>query len=104
MFRAFTTAAVLVLTLTMQMGTAAQAGEVATVHFGDLNLAQANDAQILAGRVHTAAELACASQKPGRSPSLFYKSMYEHCVFRVSQATSAKVLAMAGQSRKIANK
>jgi UrcA family protein len=99
MFRTFTTAAVLALTVAT-----AQAGDVTTVHFGDLNLANASDAQILAGRVNTAAESACGSQFPVRDPSLFYKSMYEYCVLRVSQATSAKVLAMMGQARKIANK
>ena len=100
MFRTFTTAAVLALTII-----AAQADNVVTVHFGDLNLANASDAQILAGRVHAAATLVCASDGLERFPvKLEDRSRRDRCIADVNQTLSAKVLAMAGQSRKVANK
>jgi UrcA family protein len=100
MFRAITTAAILALTVT-----AAQAGDSVTVRFGDLDPAKASDARVLAGRVHAAAALVCASEGQDRHPVLLeYRLTRDKCIAGVSQTLSAKVLAMAGQSRKLAGK
>ena len=100
MFRTITAAAILVLTIT-----AAQAGDSVTVRFGDLDLAKASDTQLLAGRVHAAAALVCASDGLERYPvKLEDRSRRERCIADVSQTLSAKVLAMSGQSRKLAGK
>jgi UrcA family protein len=100
MFRTFTTAAILVLA-----ATAAQAGDIATVRFGDLDLTRAKDAQLLDSRVRAAAALVCAADGHDRYPVLLeYRLTREKCIADVSQTLSAKVLAMAGQSRKIAGK
>ncbi|HTF42360.1 MAG TPA: UrcA family protein [Terriglobales bacterium] len=100
MFRTFTAAAVLALTVAT-----AQAGDVATVHFGDLNLANPTDAQTLAGRVHTAAALVCVSENQDRNLVLLhYRLQREKCIADVSQTISAKVVAMSGQARKLAAK
>jgi UrcA family protein len=100
MFRTFITAAILALTIT-----AAQAGDSVTVRFGDLDLAKASDAQVLAGRVHAAATLVCASDGLQRYPvKLEDRSRRDRCIADVNQTLSAKVLAMAGQSRKFAGK
>jgi UrcA family protein len=100
MFRTFTTAAILALTVT-----AAQAGDIATVRFGDLDLARPGDTQVLAGRVHAAAALVCAADGHDRYPVLLeYRLTREKCIADLSQTLSAKVLAMSGQSRKLAGK
>ena len=100
MFRTFTTAAILALTVT-----AAQAGDSVTVRFGDLDLAKAKDAQVLASRVHAAAALVCASEGQDRHPVLLeYRLTSDRCIAGVSQTLSAKVLAMAGQTGKFASK
>ena len=100
MFRTFTTAAILALTVT-----AAQAGDAATVRFGDLDLAKLSDTQVLAGRVHAAAALVCASDGLERYPvKLEDRSRRERCIADVSQTLSAKVLAMSGQTGKFASK
>ena len=100
MFRTITTAAILALTIT-----AAQADGSVTVRFGDLDLAKANDTQVLAGRVHAAAELACASDGLERYPvKLEDRSRRDRCIAQVSQILSAKVLAMADQTGKFASK
>jgi|KBSMisStaDraftv2_1062788.scaffolds.fasta_scaffold665068_1 UrcA family protein len=100
MFRTFTVVAVFVSTIS-----AAQAGDVVAVHYGDLNLTNANDTGILAGRLYAVAELRCAALKPDPGyQSLFYKSGYKSCLDRVSKATSAKVMAVAGEPRRFASK
>ena len=99
MFRTFTVVAVLALSTS-----AAQAGEVVTVRYGDLNLANANDTRTLAGRVYAVAELRCAALRPDRrSQSLFYKMTYKTCTDRVSHVTSVKVMAVAGEPRRYAS-
>jgi UrcA family protein len=100
MFRTFTTVAILALTIS-----AAQAAGDVVVRFGDLDLAKASDAQVLAGRVHAAAALVCLSENQDRYPVLLhYRLTREKCIDSVSQTLSAKVLAMSGQSRKFAGK
>lgn len=99
MFRSFTTASVLALTIS-----AAQAGDVVSVQFGDLNLANANDEQTLAGRVHAAAALVCASEIQDRHPvPLHYRLTRDRCIERASRATSARVMAAASKSRRFAS-
>lgn len=91
MFRIFTTAAVLALTVT-----AAQAGDTVTVHFGDLDMTRAKDAQILAARIHDAAETACAPEaNPRMHPISHYGAIFEHCVYRTSNSAMTKYQTLA---------
>ena len=100
MFRNFTTAAILALTVT-----AAQAGNSVTVRFGDLDLTRAKDAQLLDSRVHAAATLVCGSHGYDlHSLRLEDRLSRDNCIAYVSQTLSAKVLAMSDQSRKFAGK
>jgi UrcA family protein len=99
MFRTFTAVAVLALS-----ASAAQAGEVVAVHYGDLNLANGNDTGVLAGRVHAVAEVRCAAMKPDPNfQGLFYKMNYDSCLNRISRSTTARVMAVAGEPRRYAS-
>lgn len=92
MFRTITAAALLVLTIT-----AAQAASL-TVRYGDLNLSNADDARILASRVQTAAEAACADWKPDRWQknsffvNRFYKNIYDSCVDTTARRVNNRVM------------
>src|SRR6185437_8321975 len=92
MFRTITAAALLALTIT-----AAQAASL-TVRYGDLNLSNADDARILASRVQTAAEAACADWKPDRWQknsffvNRFYKNIYDSCVDTTSRRVNSRVM------------
>lgn len=99
MLRMFTTAAVLALGIV-----SAQAGD-ATLYFGDLNLSNPGDANILASRVQSAAETACAADRPetGRN-SQFYRSIYRACIARTGQVATARVMALSGQPPRFASK
>jgi UrcA family protein len=91
MYRIFTAAALLALTIT-----AAQAGDIVTVHFGDLDPASASDAQTVAARIHDAAEEVCAPvADPRMRPISHYGAIFDHCVYRTSNSAIAKYQALA---------
>jgi len=71
MFRMFTTAAVLALTVT-----AAQAAD-------------------LSSRIHEAAVAACAPESASSMPASHYGAITQHCIDRISSAAMAKVQAEA---------
>jgi UrcA family protein len=100
MFRTFTTAAILALTIT-----AAQAANDVTVHFGDLDLTKASDAQVLTDRVHVAAASACALQSNDPRPvSLYYRATSDSCIAHISQTISWLIIARSGQYMSFASK
>ena len=68
MFRTFTSAAILALTIT-----AAQA-DPTNVQFGDLDLSRPADMQVLNSRIEKAVETACSSLR-GSGPLMFYECM-----------------------------
>jgi UrcA family protein len=91
MFRIFATAAVLALTVT-----AAQAEDTVTVHFGDLDLAKAKDAQLLTARIHDAAETVCSPEAaPHMRPISHYSAIFEACVYRTSNSAMTKYQTLA---------
>jgi UrcA family protein len=100
MFRTFTAAAILALTIT-----AAQAESPVTVHFGDLDLSKTGSGQILAQRVHAAAESTCVStiSAPGIR-RLYYRELHDACVLRTSQETIGHIQVLAAQSSRLASK
>jgi hypothetical protein len=73
MFRMFTTAAILALTIT--------AG------------AQAEES--LTSRIHDAAVEACAVENNAGKPALYYSALTQHCVDRISAAAVIKYQAQA---------
>jgi hypothetical protein len=86
MYRIFTTAAVVSLTIT-----AAQAGTT----------------DQLAARIHNAAVAACAPEHVSQSlPRSHYGAIDDQCVYRISQSAMTKyqALATAAQSSKLADK
>jgi UrcA family protein len=91
MFRTFITAAVLALTVT-----AAQAEGIVTVHVGDLNPANAKDAQLLTARISEAAEAVCAPMAArGMLPISHYGAVFKACVYRTSNSAMTKYQAQA---------
>jgi hypothetical protein len=72
MFRTFTTAAILALTIT-----AAQAGES------------------LSTRIHNAAVEACSVESNASAPVLYYGALTQHCIERISAAATVKYQAAA---------
>jgi UrcA family protein len=99
MYRTQAVVAVMVLATS-----AARAGDVVPVRYGDLNLANASDTEVLAKRVYAVAELRCAEQRPDQGhQSLFYKMIYDECTYRVSHATTARVMAAVGEPRRYAS-
>jgi len=86
MFRTFTTAAVLALTVTA---------------------AQAGTSDQLAARIHDAAVVACAPERvSGALPRSHYGAIDDQCVYRISRSAMDKYQAQAAaaQSSKLANK
>jgi UrcA family protein len=103
MFRIFTAAAMLTLTLALPLA-AAQADPVGNVYFGDLDLSRPADAQSLNNRIEKAAETACISLR-GMRPWTFYNSWYAHCVSDAAARTSARIAALtSGKYRTVASK
>jgi UrcA family protein len=98
MFRIFTTAAVLALTIAT-----AEAGPAVTVHYGDLDLSSAAGADVLNSRIQEAAQTSCAGLR-GPARSLFYPAWYASCVRDVSANTSTRIAARSGKPRVIASK
>jgi hypothetical protein len=86
MYRVFTTAAVLALTIaTAQAGTSDQ----------------------LTARIHDAAVAACAPERvTGGLPAAHYAAIDEQCIYRISRSAMTKyeALAKAAESSKLANK
>ena len=98
MFRTFTSAAILALTIT-----GAQAGP-ATVQFGDLDLSRPGDTQVLNSRIEKAAETACTSLS-GLSPVVFYHAWFAKCVSGTTADMSARIAALStGKARAFASK
>ena len=86
MFRTFTTAALLALTI---------------------NAAQAGTTEQLATRIHDAAVVACAPERvSGALPRSHYGAIDDQCVYRISRSAMDKYQAQAAaaQSSKLANK
>jgi len=98
MFRTFTTAAILTLTIT-----AAQAGPSAVVHFGDLDLSRPADVQVLNSRIEKAAEATCG-MPDSRSTSMYYNEWHARCISRAVTDTSARIAAVSGKARAFASK
>jgi UrcA family protein len=99
MFRTFTTAATLALTIT-----AAQAGPANTVHFGDLDLSRPGDTRVLDSRIHQAAETACASFRSSKTKN-FYRTWFENCVSNAVADTTARIAAISSSKpRAVASK
>jgi len=91
MFRTFMTAAILALTVT-----AAQAGDTVTVHVGDLYLTRANDAQMLATRVHDAAKTACTPEFAAHTHAIAHNNaVFQSCVNQASKSALTKYQALA---------
>ena len=90
MFRSFTVAALIALSIA-----AAQAGEV---RFGDLNLASPRDTDVLKSRITAAAAQTCGPVQLdfGVSASVAYQAGRDQkaCIARISERTLAKVMAM----------
>jgi UrcA family protein len=93
MLRTVTTTAILALTLT-----AAQAGPVITVPYGDLDLSRPADAQVLGARVARAAESTCDSLANLR-PALFYKSWFAACVRSTAAEATSQIAALSRSDR-----
>ena len=86
MFRTFTTAAVLALTVTA---------------------AQAGTSDQLAARIHDAAVTACAPERAsGALPRSHYGAIDEACIYRISRSAMTKYqnAAKADERNKLANK
>ena len=91
MRRTFTTATLLALTIS-----AAQAGDIVTVHFGDLDPTNAKDAQLVTARIHDAAEAACArAVDPQMGPVLYYDAIFKHCIDWTSKSAMTRYQALA---------
>jgi UrcA family protein len=91
MFRTFMTAAILALTVI-----AAQAGDIVTVHVGDLDLARAQDAQILDTRVQAAAKTACTPEFGAHTHAIAHNNaVFQSCVKQASKSAMTKYQTMA---------
>ena len=103
MFRIFTAAAMLTLTLALPLA-AAQADPAITVHFGDLDLSRTADTQALNSRIEKAAETACTSLRDVR-PRMFYNAWFAQCVREATAMTSARIAALTStRYRAVASK
>jgi UrcA family protein len=94
MFRAFTTASILALSVTT-----AQAASDVEVQFGDLDLSSPSQASILQERIKQASNKVCGPllwSYPS-PPSLFYPRWFKDCVNATSAETTRRVEARAGQ-------
>ena len=98
MFRTFTTAAILTLTIT-----ATQAGPSGVVHFGDLELSRPADVQVLNSRIEKAAEATC-NVPDSHSTSIYYNQWHARCVSHAVADTSARIAAVSGKYRAFASK
>ena len=100
MIRNFAAAVVLVLSVTT-----AHAGPSVPVSFADLNLSNPDDIQVLAVRIHVAAETACGPSilLPGAS-GFIYREQHQTCVDRTSHKAIEQAEAMAGRSSYVARK
>ena len=99
MFRTFTTAAILALTVT-----AAQAGDTVTVHVGDLNLTRAQDTQTLATRVQAAAKTACTQELGVHTQAIAHNNaVLQSCVKQASKSAMTKYQALA-KAKAVENK
>jgi UrcA family protein len=98
MFRTFATAAVIALSITA----AAQAGTV-TVSLKGLDLSDPATSQVLATRIHTAAEQACgpAAEPLDNRPSMQTEARLDNqaCVRRASQAALGAIQAQPRLAR-----
>jgi UrcA family protein len=91
MFRTFLTAAVLTLSVI-----AAQAGDTVTVHVGDLDLAKAQDAQMLDTRVQAAAKTACTPEFGAHTHAIDYNNaLFQSCIKQASKSAMTKYQTMA---------
>ena len=97
MFRAFTAASILALTVTT-----AQAAPAIEVKFSDLDLSRPSDASILQARVHQAANSVCGQLLEPYSTSLFYRTWFNNCIRATSVQTTRLVEARAGHYRAFA--
>ena len=94
MFRAFTTATILALTVTA----ARAASSDIEVPFGDLDLSKPSDATILQDRIQQAASRVCDQLLWTYTASpTFYRSWFNSCVGATSAQTTRRVEARAGQ-------
>jgi UrcA family protein len=98
MFRTFTTAAILAMTIA-----SAQAYPAITVRFGDLDLSRPADTQVLNSRIEKAAETACDTMQFSRA-SIFYSQWYARCVSNAVAKTSARIASVSGKYRAFASK
>ena len=93
MFRAFTTASILALTV----ATAHAASDV-EVQFGDLDLSKPSDANILQDRIQQAANEICAPLLWSYPTSfVFYRTWFNGCVNTAGARITRRVEARAGQ-------
>ena len=99
MFRAFTAASILALTVTT-----AQGAPATDVKFSDLDLSNPSDAGILQSRVLQASDRACGALLQSGPPKLFYQDWYRNCVHATRVDTTRWVEARAGQYRAFASK
>jgi UrcA family protein len=98
MFRAFTTAFILALTVT-----AAQAAPVFDVKFNDLDLSKPSDASVLESRVHQAANRVCGQLRQSFPTSLDYRIWFNSCMRATIAETTRWVEARAGHHRSFAS-
>ena len=95
MIRTSMTAIALALALALTV-TAAQAADTVTVHVGDLDLARAQDAQILATRVHAAAKAACTPEFGNHTVAITHNNaIFQSCVNQASNSAMTKYQALA---------
>ena len=93
MFRAFTTASILALTVTT-----ANADSDVEVKFGDLDLSKPSDANILQDRIQQAANEICAPLLWSYPTSfVFYRTWFNGCVNTAGARITRRVEARAGQ-------
>jgi UrcA family protein len=93
MFRAFTTASILALTVTT-----AHADSDVEVKFGDLDLSKPSDARILDDRIQQAANKFCDPLLWSLPASfVFYRSWFNGCINAASARITRSVEARAGQ-------
>jgi UrcA family protein len=97
-FRTASLAAAALLTFTVSAAQADMATPVTTdVAYGDLNLAHAEDAKILAGRLQVAAQQVCLSANPG----LAGKSDLQQCVDIAINMAMARIVSRLDQSVRV---
>jgi UrcA family protein len=93
MFRAFTTASILALTVTN-----AHAASDVEVKFGDLDLSKPSDANILEDRIQQAANTVCGPLLWSYPSSfIFYRRWFNGCVNTAGARITRRVEARAGQ-------